>query len=77
MEIELNNKIANLMEVEPSVLVNDKILDEIEAWDSVTMLGLVVVLSDYLGEPVNPGEVGQFETFGDIVLFISKKKYIG
>ena len=74
MEIELNNKIANLMEVESSVLVNDKILDEIESWDSVTMLGLVVVLSDYLGEPVNPGEIGQFETFGDIVSFISKKK---
>ena len=74
MEIELNNKISDLMEVDSSVLVNDKILDEIEAWDSVTMLGLVVVLSDYLGEPVNPGEVGQFETFGDIVLFINKKK---
>jgi acyl carrier protein len=74
MEIELNAKIADLMEVDASALVNDKILDEIEAWDSVTMLGLVVVLSDYLGEPVNPGEIGQFETFGDIVLFINKKK---
>ncbi len=74
MEIELNAKIADLMEVDASALVNDKILDEIEAWDSVTMLGLVVVLSDYLGEPVNPGEIGQFETFGDIVFFINKKK---
>ena len=74
METELNTKIADLMEVDVSVLVNDKILDEIEAWDSVTMLGLVVILSDYLGEPVNPGEIGQFETFGDIILFVSKKK---
>ena len=74
MEIELKNKIAEVMEVDVSVLVNDKILDEIETWDSVTKLGLVVVLSDFLGEPVNPSEIGQFETFGDFSSFISKKK---
>jgi len=32
MEKELNNKISDLMEVDTSVLVNNKILDEIEAW---------------------------------------------
>ena len=74
METELKNKIAELLEVDTSILINSKVLDELEAWDSVNMLGLVVVLSDYLGEPVNPGEIGQFETFGDIVLFINKKK---
>jgi acyl carrier protein len=74
METELKNKIAELLEVDTSILINSKVLDELEAWDSVNMLGLVVVLSDYLGEPVNPGEVGQFETFGDIVLFVNKEK---
>ena len=74
MEIELKNKIADVMEVDVFVLINDKILSEIEAWDSVTKLGLVVVLSDFLGEPVNPLEIDQFETFGDVVSFISKKK---
>jgi len=74
MEIELKNKIAEVLEVDASILTNSKVLDELEAWDSVTMLGLVVILSDDLGEPVNPGEIGQFKTFGDIVMFVSKNK---
>jgi len=74
MEIELKNKIAEVLEVDASILTNSKVLDELEAWDSVTMLGLVVILSDDLGELVNPGEIGQFKTFGDIVMFVSKNK---
>ena len=70
METELKNKIAEVLEVDASILTNSKVLDELEAWDSVTMLGLVVILSDDLGEPVNPGEMGQFKTFGDIVMFV-------
>lgn len=74
METELKNKIAEVLDVDTSILVNSKVLDELEAWDSVTMLGLVVVLSDALGEPVNPGEIGEFKTFGDIEMFVNKKK---
>lgn len=67
----LRQEIADLLNVEPSELTPDRNLAEFEAWDSVTVLSLMVVLAESLNREVSPGEVLQLKTIGDIELLVS------
>lgn len=74
MNENLRAAIAEELEVEPSELTHDKILEEIEAWDSVTILTLLVLLSDEAGVDISPPEMVNLETYGDIEELILQKK---
>lgn len=70
----LKEAIADELNVDPSELTNDKLLEEIEDWDSVTALVLVVLLSDEAGVPITPAEMGCLRTYGDIETLVMEKK---
>jgi acyl carrier protein len=73
MNEELKNTIAEELEVEPETLTLEMALDDIDAWDSVTALTIMVVLSDELGYPVSPNEMRNLKTFGDIEKLVLSK----
>jgi|TARA_B100001971_G_C18162201_1_gene522052 acyl carrier protein len=73
MNDALKNALAEEMEVDPMELTSEKVLEDIEAWDSVLALTIMVILGDELGAPVTPGEMANLVTFGDIESLASSK----
>ena len=57
MNENLKDTIADELGIESSELTNEKLLDEIESWDSVTLLILSVIISDEAGTPITPIEM--------------------
>lgn len=73
MNEELKNILAEELEVDPETLNSDTVLDDIETWDSVIALTIMVVLGDELGVPVSPNEMKNLKTFGDIEQLVASK----
>lgn len=74
MDEDLKNIIAGELEVAPEDLNSDKVLADIDTWDSVVALSLMVILGEELGAPVSPHEIKNLKTFGDIEQLVSSKK---
>ena len=74
MNENLRDAIATELEIDASELSRDKLLSDIETWDSVMALTLTVIISDEVGVPVTPGEIKNLATYGDIEdLALAKK----
>jgi acyl carrier protein len=73
MNDELKQAIADELNVEPQELTSDKCLADIETWDSVVVLSLLVILSEGVGKEITPVEMVQLKTFGDIERLVSSK----
>jgi len=76
MNEELRNAIAEELEIEPESLTPDKALGEIDAWDSVTALTIMVILGDEIGTPVSPNEMKCLRTFGDMEKLVLSKSRV-
>lgn len=74
MNEKLKNQIAEELEISPSDLVSDKLLTEIETWDSVTALIIMIMIGDEVGIPVAPNEMKALKNFGDIERLVLKKR---
>ena len=73
MNNELLEMIAEVLEVDVSDLTSDVNLEDLEAWDSVAVLSILVILSDETGVQVNPCDMSDLKTFGDIETLVSEK----
>lgn len=74
MNEELKNAIAEELQVDPSILTTDKNLADLDGWDSVSALTIMVILGDEIGVPVLPNDMRMLVTFGDVEKLISSKK---
>ena len=71
--MELEKKIellADLFEVEPEEIVAEQVLDEFDAWDSMSKLSLIVLMDDECGKKLTGEQILQFKTLGDIMDFM-------
>lgn len=66
MDSSLKQAVAELLNVDCSELVSSKRLQDIEAWDSVNVLSVMVLLSESLGKEIPVDEMTSLRTFGDI-----------
>ncbi len=73
----LKNAIAEELEVDSSELISTKVLNDLEAWDSVVALTIMVMIGDEVGIPVMPNEIKALQTFGDIEKLILFKQEQG
>ncbi|MHB1126552.1 MAG: acyl carrier protein [Bacillota bacterium] len=73
MKPELKAAIAEVLEVEPSDLDINTVLNEIDTWDSVIALTIMIMLGEEIGIPILPNEMKNLETFGDIEELVIKK----
>jgi len=71
--MELEKKVellADLFEVEPEEIVAEQVLDEFDAWDSMSKLSLIVLMDDECGKKLTGEQILQFKTLGDILDFM-------
>lgn len=66
MDSSLKQAVAELLNVDSSELVSGKRLQDIEAWDSVNVLSVMVLLSESLGKEIPLEKMTSLRTFGDI-----------
>ena len=60
-------KLEEVFEMQEGTLRPDMLLDELEEWDSMTRLSLIVMMEDDYGKKVKRSEVMNYTTVQDIV----------
>lgn len=61
------NLLEEMMDLEEGTLKAEQELREIEAWDSIARLSLVILLEDEFDKQITAKDVRGFETVGDIL----------
>ena len=64
--------LEEMMELEEGDLVMDKALEEIDEYDSMVKLSLIVMMEDEFGVKLTGDVIKSFETVGDIVALMNK-----
>jgi acyl carrier protein len=73
MNDTLKQTIADELNVDPAVLTSDKPLQDLEYWDSVMILSMMVIIGDAVGKEIMPDEMIELRTFGDIERLVASK----
>lgn len=71
MQDTVKQAIADELNFDPLDLTPDKRLVELESWDSVTLLSVMVILSEALGREIAPEEMMGLTTYGDIEAMVA------
>jgi acyl carrier protein len=73
MNDELKSAIAAELNVDPAELTSDKRLQDLEYWDSVMVLVVMMIISRSVGKEILPEEMIGVRTFGDIEALVAAK----
>lgn len=74
MDNELKEAIAHELNVDPDVLTSDKALPDLDDFDSVSILMLMMVIGKHIGKEISPDEMTNLRTFGDIEALVASKQ---
>ena len=74
MTEELKQAIAGELNVDPAELTSDKRLQDLEYWDSVMVLSMMVIIGESVGKDILPEEMLDLRTFGDIEALVASKQ---
>ena len=72
MDEAAREEIAEELMVEPEELTPDVALEDLEMWDSVTALTIMVILGDVIGRPVEPSAMAKLVTWGDVEALVAR-----
>ncbi|MBR0143805.1 MAG: acyl carrier protein [Clostridia bacterium] len=64
--------LEDMMELDEGDLTVDKALDDIDEYDSMAKLSLIVLMEDEFGVKLTGDVIKGFETVGDIVALMNK-----
>lgn len=64
--------LEDMLELEEGDLTVDKVLDDIDEYDSMAKLSLIVLMEDEFGVKLTSDMIKGFETVGDIVAMMEK-----
>lgn len=64
--------LEDMLELEEGDLTVDKALDDIDEYDSMAKLSLIVLMEDEFGVKLTGDVIKGFETVGDIVAMMNK-----
>ena len=64
--------LEDMMELDEGDLTVDKALDDIDEYDSMAKLSLIVLMEDEFGVKLTGDVIKGFETVGDIVAMMNK-----
>lgn len=64
--------LEDMLELDEGDLTVDKALDDIDEYDSMAKLSLIVLMEDEFGVKLTGDEIKGFETVGDIVALMNK-----
>ena len=69
----LKQAIAEELNVDPDELTSDKRLPDLEDFDSVSLLMLMMIIGKGVGKEISPDEMAKLNTFGDIEALVASK----
>ena len=64
--------LEDMLELDEGALTTDKALDDIDEYDSMAKLSLIVLMEDEFGVKLTGDVIKGFETVGDIVALMNK-----
>ena len=64
--------LEDMLELEEGDLTMDKVLDDIDEYDSMAKLSLIVLMEDEFGVRLTSDMIKGFKTVGDIVAMMEK-----
>ena len=67
---EKKELLADLFEVETNEISSEILLEDFEAWDSMTKLSLIVLMDDECNKKLTGEQIREFKTLGDILNFM-------
>jgi acyl carrier protein len=70
---QLKQQIADELNVDAAELSSDKKLPDIEDFDSVSLLMLMMIIGKAVGKDISPEEMAELNTFGDIEALVASK----
>jgi len=62
--------LADTLDCDIEDLNADVVLDELDNWDSMTKLSLIVLMDDEFGKTLTSNEIKAFKTIGNIMAFM-------
>ncbi len=62
--------LADTFDCEAEELSADMALEDLENWDSMTSLSLIVLMDDECGKTLTSDDIKKFKTVGDIMAFM-------
>ncbi len=62
--------LEDMFELEEGDLSADTVLDDLEEWDSMSKLSLIVLMNDEFGKKLSGDEIKKFNTVGDILAYM-------
>lgn len=62
--------LADLFEVEPSALTAETVLTDLDEWNSMSKLSLIVLMDDEFNKKLTGEQIREFVTIGDILNFM-------
>lgn len=71
--MELKEKLALLEEVldtEEGELTPETVLSEVEGWDSIAALSLIVALDEHFGKTITGAQIKELSTVNDILAYM-------
>ncbi|WP_322174214.1 acyl carrier protein [Acutalibacter caecimuris] len=71
--MELNEKMALIeetLDVEEGVLTAETVLDDLDEWDSISALTLIVMLDERFNKTITGAEIKALNTVGDILAYM-------
>ena len=68
--LEKKQLLADLFDVEIEEMQENTILDDFDAWDSMTKLSLIVMMDDECGKKLTGEKILEFKTIKDIIDFM-------
>jgi acyl carrier protein len=63
---EFITELADLLSVDESELTSDVVLEKLEDWDSLAVIGFIALLDKKLGKKIGAGTLFECKTFGDL-----------
>lgn len=64
--------LEDLFELEEGEITPDTVLEELDAYDSMTRLSLIVMMEDEFGVKLDGSAIKEFKTIGDILARMEK-----
>ncbi len=64
--------LEDMLELDEGALTEDTVLDDIDEYDSMAKLSLIVLMEDEFGVKLTGDVIKGFETVGDIVALMNK-----
>ncbi len=70
----LQEKLANIFEVDATSLRGDTVLNEQEQWDSFAALSVVALITEYTGKQITVNEMESISTIDDLLHLFGDSK---